>query len=302
MTYSIVARDPLTGQLGVAVQSHAFSVGPIVPWARAGVGAVATQSITEPAYGPNGLRLMAGGLPAPEALAQLLAADKGAAVRQVAMVDAHGDVAVHTGERCIPAAGHAHGEGFSCQANMMLNDTVWDAMAAAYLTAEGDLVARLMVALHAAEAEGGDIRGRESSAMLVVAATSLGRPWAYADVVVDLRVEDHPEPLTELERLLRLQRAFAHAEEANRREEAGDAAGAWEEISAAERLAPDNLELRFWKGVTLAEQGREREARAILVEVYRSDPDWAELLRRLPAVGAALVDAELIARLTAPPA
>jgi uncharacterized Ntn-hydrolase superfamily protein len=301
MTYSIVARDARTGELGVAVQSHAFSVGPIVPWARAGVGAVATQSITEPAYGPSGLRLMAGGLSAPEALAQLLAADEGAALRQVAMVDAHGAVAVHTGERCIPAAGHSRGDGFSCQANMMLRDTVWDAMATAYRTAAGDLAARLMAALHAAEAEGGDIRGRESSALLVVAASDSGRPWAYADVVVDLRVEDHPEPLTELERLLRLQRAFAHTEEANRRQEAGDAAGAWEEVLAAEGLAPDNLELRFWKGVTLAEQGRESEARAILVEVYRHDPNWAELLRRLPVIEPALADAELIARLTALP-
>lgn len=301
MTYSIVARDPRTGQLGVAVQSHAFSVGPIVPWARAGVGAVATQSITEPAYGPNGLRLMAGGLPAPEALAQLLAADEGAAVRQVAMVDTRGAVGVHTGERCIPASGNTHGEGFSCQANMMRNDTVWEAMAAAYLTAEGDLAARLMVALHAAEAEGGDIRGRQSSAMLVVAASGSGRPWTYADVVVDLRVEDHPEPLTELERLLRLQRAYAHAEEADRREEAGDTVGAWEEVSAAERWAPDNVELHFWKAVMLAEQGHESEARAILVEVYHSDPNWAELLRRLPVIEPALANAELVARLTVLP-
>jgi uncharacterized Ntn-hydrolase superfamily protein len=301
MTYSILARDPQTGQLGVAVQSHAFSVGPIVPWARAGVGAVATQSLVDPSYGPNGLRLMADGLTAAEALARLVAADEGAAVRQVAMVDAHGSVAVHTGERCIPAAGHSRGDGFCCQANMMLNDTVWDAMAAAYRTADGDLAARLMEALHAAESEGGDIRGRESSAMLIVAAADSGRPWAYADVVVDLRVEDHPEPLTELERLLKLQRAFSHAEEADRHQEAGDVDGFWEEFSAAECWAPDSVELQFWKGVSLAQQGHESEARAILGEVYRRGPHWAELLRRLPVVDAALADAQLIARLSAPP-
>jgi len=301
MTYSIVARDTETGQLGVAVQSHAFSVGPIVPWARAGVGAVATQSIVDPGYGPKGLELLARGLSAEQALARLVAADEAGAVRQVAMVDAHGAVAVHTGERCIPAAGHVRGDGFSCQANMMLNATVWDAMAAAYREADGDLAARLMAALHAAESEGGDIRGRESSALLLVAAVDSGRPWMYADVLVDLRVEDHPEPLTELERLLKLQRAFAHAEEADRRQEAGDMSGFWEEFSAAERQAPGNIELQFWKGVTLAGQGREREARATLVEVYRRDPSWAELLRRLPVIDPALDDTQLIERLATLP-
>lgn len=302
MTYSIVARDPETGQLGAAVQSHAFSVGPLVPWARAGVGVVATQSIVDPGYGPRGLELLASGRSAEQALAQLVTADENAAVRQVAMVDAHGVVAVHTGERCIPAAGHSRGEGFSCQANMMLNDTVWDAMAAAYGAADGDLATRLMAALHAAESEGGDIRGRESSALLVVAAADSGRPWMYADVVVDLRVDDHPEPLTELDRLLRLQRAFTHTEEAERHQQAGDMAGFWNEFAAAERWAPDNVELQFWKGVTLAEQGRESEARAILIEVYRRDPSWAELLRRLPVIEPALADPQLIERLTAPPA
>ena len=168
--------------------------------------------------------------------------------------------------------------------------------------ADGDLAARLMAALHAAESEGGDIRGRESSALLVVAAKDSGRPWMYADVVVDLRVEDHPEPLAELERLLNLQRAFSHAEEADRRQEAGDMSAFWEEFTAAEHYAPGNVELQFWKGVTLAEQGRESEARATLLEVYRRDPHWAELLRRLPVVNPALDDPQLIERLAALPA
>ncbi len=301
MTYSIVARDAQTGQLGVAVQSHYFSVGPVVPWATAGVGAVATQAMVEPAYGPGGLRLMAAGRSAPEALAELVAADHSSAVRQVAMVDAHGAVAAHTGRKCIPAAGHVTGHGYSCQANMMLNDTVWAAMDAAYVGAHGDLATRLLAALLAAEAEGGDIRGRQSAAMLVVAGTGTGKPWPTGDVTVDLRVEDHPDPLGELGRLLDLQRAYDHAEEFDRREEAGDTEGAWEAIRAAERLAPDNVELRFWKAVTLATKGREDEARAILVEVYRDAADWAELLRRLPGAGLAPDDPGLIARLTAPP-
>ena len=301
MTYSIVARDAQTGQLGVAVQSHYFSVGPVVPWATAGVGAVATQAMVEPAYGPGGLRLMATGRSAPEALAELVTADHGSAVRQVAMVDAHGAVAAHTGRKCIPAAGHVTGHGHSCQANMMLNDTVWAAMDAAYVGAHGELAARLLAALLAAEAEGGDIRGRQSAAMLVVAGAGTGKPWPTGDVAVDLRVEDHPDPLGELGRLLDLQRAYDHAEEFDRREEAGDTEGAWEAIRAAERLAPDNVELRFWKAVTLATKGREDEARAILVEVYRDAADWAELLRRLPGAGLAPDDPGLIARLTAPP-
>lgn len=301
MTYSIVARDPQTARLGVAVQSHGFSVGPIVPWSEAGVGVVATQSFVEPTYGRDGLRLMADGVSAPQALARLLAADEGSALRQVAMVDARGGVAAHTGERCVPAAGHVLGEGFSCQANMMRNGTVWNAMAAAYRATEGDFAARLMAALHAAEAEGGDIRGRQSAAMLIVAPSGSGRPWAHADVLVDLRVEDHPEPLAELERLLTLQQAWTHAEEGDRRMDAGDMAGALEELSAAERLMPENIELRFWKGVTLAEHGHESEARAVLADVFREDPKWVELMRRLPVADPALAAPGLVERLTTPP-
>lgn len=298
MTYSIVARDPDTGEMGVAVQSHWFSVGPIVPWAQAGVGVVATQAMVEPAYGPRGLELMASGLTAPEALSRALADDDGAAVRQVAMLDVAGNVAAHTGDKTISAAGHALVPGSSCQANMMLEDTVWSAMAAAFASAHGDLADRLMAALRAAETEGGDIRGRQSAAILVVAAAATSSPWD--DRLVDLRVEDHPAPLDELERLLRLHRAYFHMNEFDRRSEAGDHDGAWSEIAAAERYAPDNTELRFWKAVTLAEEGREPEARALLEQVYAVNPNWAELLRRLPGVDLAPADPELIARLTEP--
>jgi len=299
-TYSIVARDPATGEMGVAVQSHYFSVGPVVPWAEAGVGAVATQSLVLVDYGPNGLDLMRAGMTARQALDSLVRADAHNEGRQVAMLDARGNVAAHTGSACIPAAGHRVGENYSVQANLMANDRVWPAMATAFERATGDLAERMMQALEAAEQAGGDIRGRQSAAMLVVEAADTGRPWPSGDVVVDLRVEDHPEPLVELERLLGLQRAFAHAEEFDRRIEAGDTAGAWEEISAAERLAPGNVELQFWKAVTLAEQGREAAAREILVGVYRGDPNWAELLRRLPGVGLGPSDPGLIARLAAP--
>ncbi len=207
MTYSIVARDPETGELGVAVQSHYFTVGPIVPWLQAGVGAVATQSFVEPAYGLRGLARMAAGRPAPDALAALVADDEARDVRQVAMVDAQGRAGAHTGERCIVDAGHRTGDGFSVQANMMRRPTVPDAMHAAYLATDAPLAERLVAALAAAEGEGGDLRGRQSAAIRIVRAASGDDPWN--DVVLDLRVEDHPEPIDELARLVRMHRGYA---------------------------------------------------------------------------------------------
>src|SRR5438876_938659 len=206
MTYSIVARDKRTGELGVAVQSHYFQVGPVVPWALAGVGAVATQAHVNISYGPLGLELLQAGYTAQQALKALTAGDPHADLRQCAIVDAAGNVAAHTGAKCIPAAGHRLGDGFSCQANLMERDTVWGAMAAVFESTDAPLADRLMAALDAAEAEGGDIRGRQSAAMLVVSGTGTGKPWK--DRVIDLRVEDSPEPLTELGRLLHIRRAY----------------------------------------------------------------------------------------------
>ncbi len=205
-TFSIVARDPDSGCLGVAVQSHWFSTGSLVTWAEAGVGVIATQSMVEVSYGPQGLELMRAGKSASETLEKLLAADEGRELRQVAMVDNHGIVATHTGNRCIAKAGHVIGNGFSTQANMMLNDTVWPAMAEAYRTSQGPLEARLLAALDAAQAAGGDIRGQQSAAMLVVEAKSTGRAWE--GIRVDLRVDDHPDPLGELRRLVNIQKAY----------------------------------------------------------------------------------------------
>lgn len=207
MTYSIIARDPVSGAVGVAVQSFYFSVGAIVPWAEAGVGAVATQSFVDPSYGPLGLELMKRGKSAPDALRALVALDPGAAYRQVAMIDMRGCVAVHTGEGCLEAAGHCVGEAVAAQANLMARETVWGAMIAAFARTEGDLATRFLAALDAAEQEGGDRRGKQSAAMLVVRAQPTGKPWL--DRVVDLRVEDHAEPIDELKRLLVLHRQHA---------------------------------------------------------------------------------------------
>lgn len=277
MTYSIVARDPATGELGVAVQSHWFSVGPIVPWAASGVGAVATQANVEPAYGPRALDLMRSGASASEALERLVAEDSGSAGRQVAVVDATGRVAVHTGSSAIPFAGHSTGDGVSCQANIMASETVWPAMLDTYRQTGGSLTERLLAALDVAEQEGGDIRGRQSAAILVVPAD----PEAWQDVV-SLRVEDHPDPLVELRRLVDLRQAYVLASEADDCINEGrhdEAARLFEQSYA---LAPDNHELRFWAGMGAVHAGDLERGLADVRAAIAIHPGWRTLLERLP--------------------
>jgi uncharacterized Ntn-hydrolase superfamily protein len=279
MTYSIVARDPETGQLGGAVQSHWFAAGDLVLWAEPSVGAVATQSLVEVSHGPEGLRLMREGKTAGQALAERVAGDEGENVRQIGMVDARGNVAVHTGSRCIAEAGHRTGDGYTCQANMMMNDTVWDAMAEAYEKSGGDLVHRLLDALDAAEAEGGDVRGKQAAGIYVVKAEPSDRPWE--DVVVQIRVDDHPEPLTEMRRLVDLKFAYDRLDAAEKLELAGDLDGAFAEQRAALAEFPDNAEIAFWTATSLAAHGRLDEARATIRTAFRQHPGWEVLLRRL---------------------
>lgn len=280
----------------MAVQSHFFSVGSVVSWAEPGVGAVATQSLVEPAFGPNGLELMREGKSAPAALQQLIESDTGEAGRQVALVDRGGRVAVHTGMRCIAHAGHALGEQVSAQANMMEGDTVPRAMIRAYSESSGrPLPERMLAALEAAEGEGGDIRGRQSAAMVVVTGRASGNPTQ--DRPVNLRVDDHRDPVGELRRLLGLQRAYAHASAGDDLAGAGDLEGALVEYEAAHRAQPDNLELAFWYGLALAGNGREEEAIRVLRRPFQAHPGWVELMKRLPAAGLIPDDGELIARL-----
>jgi uncharacterized Ntn-hydrolase superfamily protein len=282
VTYSIVARDKKTGEFGVAVQSHYFQVGPAVPWGLAGVGAVATQSMVNISYGPLGLELMQAGYTAEQALKALTSGDPQAEVRQCAIVDAAGNVAAHTGTKCIPAAGHKIGDGFSCQANLMENDTVWDAMAAAYTSTDAPLAERMMAALDAAEAEGGDIRGKQSAAMLVVAEKGTGRPWV--DRIIDLRVEDAAEPLVELRRLLRIKRAYMTANDADQLEESGDMPAAVNKLREAIEIAPELIELRFWAGITVAQSGDLDGGCKLIAEAVRKDGRWLETIHRLVMV------------------
>ena len=298
-TYSIVARDANTGELGVAVQSHWFSVGPLVPWAEAGVGAVATQSLVEVSYGPLGLDLMRAGRTAPEALAGLMAADPHPGVRQVAMIDAHGRVAAHTGEDAILAAGHQTGEGYSVQANLMEHATVWPAMAQAFEETEGDLAERMLAALEAAQAEGGDIRGRQSAALLVVSGEPTGRPWQ--DRIFDLRIEDHPEPLVELRRLLHLARAYREMNAGDEAMTTSDIDAAVAHYNRAAEMVPESAEMVYWAGVSLAGAGRVDEALPRFERAFAADPRWAVLTPRLPLSGLLPEEPELLHRILAVP-
>ena len=279
MTYSIVARDSETGELGVAVQSHFFGVGRLCPFVRAGVGAVATQASVDPSYGPLGLQLMEAGKSPEDALAGLVAADPGHASRQVAMIDAQGRVAAHTGASTIAEAGHQIGEQFSVQANMMLKATVPAAMADAFQSATGDLVDRILAALDAAEVEGGDIRGKQSAALLVTGGTRGGVQGA--DRTWDLRVDDHPEPLAELRRLVTVKRGY----------DLGfmKPGASFEDIDQAllqiEDATGGNPEMTYWSAIALTSMGRAEDGRRLLARAKKVSPNWAELLRRLPAAG-----------------
>jgi uncharacterized Ntn-hydrolase superfamily protein len=281
----------------VAVQSHWFAVGQIVSFAEAGVGAVATQSFVDPSYGPLGLELMRAGRTAEEALKALTAIDEQLDVRQVAMIDARGNVAVHTGSRSIAAAGHQVGTGYSVQANLMTNAAVWPAMAEAFEKTPGDLAERMLAALEAAQKAGGDIRGKQSAALIVVRGTASGRPWA--DRVFDLRVDDHSEPVVELRRLVRLHRAYNFM---NRGDElAGEQKWpeALEQYAQARKMAPEINELPYWVAVTLFMSGREEEALPIFRDVFARDRNYVELTRRLPAAGLLPADAEKLKKILA---
>jgi uncharacterized Ntn-hydrolase superfamily protein len=276
VTYSIVARDPETGALGVAVQTHWFNVGALVPWAEAGVGAVATQANVDVAYGPRGLELLRRGASAQEALDRLVADDPHAAVRQVAMVDVRGGVAAHTGEACMAHAGHETGADHTAQANMMASPAVWGAMSRAFADATGPLPRRLLDALDAGEAAGGDVRGRQAAAILVV--PGHGEAWART---ADLRVEDHPEPLAELRRLVLLQEAYLEAGQGDRLTGEGDHAAAAAAYVRAAELAPENTELAFWAGLGLVGSGDEAAGLERLRGVIAAHAGWGDLLARL---------------------
>ncbi len=282
-TYSIVACEPRTGQMGVAVQSHYFSVGSTVPWAEAGVGAVATQAFANMDYGPEGLALMRGGLNAEQALEILLKHDEGREIRQVALVDPLGAVAVHTGSQCIPAAGHLTGDNFSVQANMMVNDAVWPTMKRAYEEAEGDLADRMIAALEAAQAAGGDIRGQQAAALLIVSGERQQKPW-YGRLF-DVRVDDHPRPVEELKRLVSLRKAWLLFDQSNELALAQQFDEAVSLLTKAMGLRPDITELKFRGTQILFMAGKEQEALTVLGEVFSKEPIWAELLPRMASVG-----------------
>ena len=290
-TYSIVARDTLTGEMAVGVQSHWFSVGSIVSWGKAGVGVVATQSFVNPAYGPEGLDLMASGVSAEEALTRLVEKDEGRAYRQVAFLDANGNVSGFTGAKCVEAAEDLQGRNFSVQANMMLNDKVVPAMAQAFLNySDYPLAERVVEALKAAQEAGGDIRGKQSAALIVVGPERTNKSWENKKI--DLRVDDHQSPIKELERLLKVHRAYEHMNRGDLAVEAGDMEQALKEYGAAEKMFPENLEMKFWKAVALANSGQITEAQPIFEKIFEADKNWKEMITRLPASGILTISEE----------
>lgn len=283
-TFSIVARDSITGEMAVAVQSHWFSVGSVVAWGKSGVGVVATQSFVNPGYGPEGLDLMEQGVSAQNALQELLIKDPGQALRQVAFIDVNGNVAAHTGERCIIYAGHKSGKNFSVQANMMLNDAVVPAMEEAFINnMHLPLPERVMAVLVAAQQAGGDIRGKQSAALLVVGGKKAKEVWQ--DKKIDLRVEDHENPIQELQRLLTVYRAYEFMNQGDVAMEHDKVEEALELYAKAEDLLPNNLEPSFWKAVSLWNSGEQEQATAIFNAVFKQEDHWRLLLLRLPESG-----------------
>lgn len=288
-TYSIVARDSITGEIAVAVQSHWFSVGTAVSWAKAGIGAVATQSFTNKSFGPRGLALMEAGLSPQLALDSLLSMDEGEAYRQVALINTEGEVATHTGQKCIEYAGHINGKNFSVQANMMLNNTVVPAMEAAWRNNNDlPLAERMLTVLEAAQSAGGDIRGKQSAALLVVAANASETPWN--DTVINLRVDDAESPVVELKRLLTVHRAYDFMNLGDLYVEKGEMQKAMEAYNAAMKMFPNNLEMQYWTAITLANDGQLEKAIKMLQRIYIQDANWRKLTARLPKVGLLTVD------------
>lgn len=295
-TFSIVARDTLTGEMAVGVQSHWFSVGALVPWGRSGVGVVATQSFINPAFGPQGLKLMEEGKSAEEALEELIMADDGRDYRQVALLDMNGNAAAYTGEKCVESAKHITGKNFSVQANMMLNDQVVPAMAEAYWSHPNlPLAERVMESLKAAQAAGGDLRGRQSAALIVVGPIKTDKEWE--DKKIDLRVDDSDHPLKELDRLLRTARAYEHMNKGDLAVEKNDMKKALEEYGSAEKMFPENLEMKYWKAVALANSGRVEEAIPIFKSIFAKDDHWRIMTRRLPKSGLLNVSEEEMDRI-----
>jgi len=297
-TYSIVARDPETGRMGVAVQSHWFSVGALVPWARAGVGAIATQSFIDVRYGVEGLTLMQEGKRAQDVLKQLIREDPNPGVRQVGMIDAGGNIAQHTGTKNIQYAGHLAGKNFAVQANLMINEGVPEAMAKAFRQAQGPLAERMLAALEAAQEVGGDLRGKQSAAVLVVKGVSSGQPWV--DRLVDLHIEDSPQPLVELRRLLKLNTAYAHMNRGDYALENGDVDAALVEYGRAQALFPDNMEMKFWHAVSLVNAGRVDESLPIFRVIFSQDARWRELVLRLNDAGLMDANRQVLDRITGP--
>ena len=283
-TYSIVCRDPKTGDMGVGVQSHYFSVGGVVSWGESGVGVVATQSLINVSFGLRGLELLKQGKSPQKALDKLLSDDEGRDVRQVSILDVQGRVATHTGSKCIIHAGHIAGDNFSVQANMMLTDKVWSTMAKSFESNVNlPLAERIIKTMEAAETVGGDIRGKQSAAILIVSGKEAKNKWE--DKIIDLRVEDNEQPVKELSRLLKLHRAYKHMDKGDLAIEHNEMEKALAQYDSALNLFPENLEMKFWTAISLANNQKLKEASELFKTIFKKDNNWRLLTERLPKSG-----------------
>lgn len=294
-TYSIVARDEKTGQLGVGVQSHYFNVS-IVTWGESGVGVVATQSFVNKSFGLRGLELLKEGKSPEEALNELISEDEGRDVRQVSILDAKGRVATHTGVKCIKHAGHKLGKNFSVQANMMLSEKVWPLMAEAFENSKGlPLPERIINSLEAAETVGGDIRGKQSANILIFSGEPIIDKWE--EPIMDLRVDDHKEPLKEIRRLLTLYRAYEQGDKGDQAFEKGDIDEALKCYKRGMEMVPENLEMKYWTAVSLANSNKIDEALPLFKDVFKKYDNWRTLTERLPDVDLLKIEKEVLEKI-----
>ena len=278
MTYSVLIRDRESGAYGVAVQSHWFNVSRTAPWVRFGVGAVATQALTDPSYGWRGLDCMAGGLAPDEALIQLLADDADAARRQVGFLAADGRIAVHTGADCIRESGHLTGDGWAVLGNLLANPGVVDAMAQALEGATGTLAERMITVLEAGQLAGGDLRGRQSAAIRVV--PSHAELEEGYEAGIDISVPDHPKPIVELRRLVEVDRSYRALRRAQTAWKRGDADAARSQLDMAGTLR-HGVEVDFWAAMVWEELGEPDTADRLMALALDGQPAFGELLNRL---------------------
>jgi uncharacterized Ntn-hydrolase superfamily protein len=294
-TFSIVAFDPITKDLGVAVQSRYFSVGSVVPWAESGVGAIATQSFVNVSYGPRGLELLKEGLNVEDVIGRLTRDDEGKEFRQLGIIDSKGNASAFTGWRCLEWAGSIVGKNYTAQGNILAGEDVVKGMSQKFESTKGELADKLVAALEGGQEGGGDARGRQSAALLVVR-KNVGRA-GYGDRYIDLRVEDHPEPIAELKRLLVMHRVYRLIDDGEEKMATGDPEGGLSMIKEAVSLGPSIDDAHIDLGVIYLKLGKRDEALKAFGQALKLNPRMKTMIKQLPGAGLMEKDPEIFKEL-----